>query len=338
MNSVSTATRAVAAARCVRRTAGSETQCGEDDMGRQPNGARAGMAMPDLCRDARAALRGPAFSRGLPRSLTLERMPSRWSSMRSAWIACALGAALCVACARKDDGAAVPGDEAAAAAADLDGGSVTISGDDSAADRLTWRTPAVDLASTDPAALRERARAALAGGRLYEDADAAVPIYLALSTLPEHSRFAETGLRSALHQLLQAGEAALEDADEDEAALLRALELAAVARTVDPRDAAVLRFLAQVDLVERVSTLNAAGEQALAAGDLGEEGGGALAAFRQALALVPDQPRASQGMAAVESALIRRAEEAALAADFDTAARWLAHATEVRPDAGLETV
>src|SRR5690606_12581715 len=176
MNSVSTATRAVAAARCVRRTAGSETQYGEDDMGRQPNGARAGMAMPKLRKGARTALRGPALSRGLPRSLNLAPMPSSKSGLRWAWIACALGAALCVACARKDDGAAGPGDEAAAVAADLDGGSVTISGDDSAADRLTWRTPAVDLASTDPAELRERARAALAEGRLYEDADAAVPI------------------------------------------------------------------------------------------------------------------------------------------------------------------
>ncbi|MGY1409602.1 MULTISPECIES: formylglycine-generating enzyme family protein [unclassified Luteimonas] len=265
-------------------------------------------------------------------------MLSSKSGLRRAWIACALGAVLCAACAREDDGAVAPGDGAAAAASDADGGSVTISGDDSDAARLTWRAPAVDLASTDPAELRERASAALAEGRLYEDANAAVPIYLALSTLPEHSQFAEAGLRRALRQLLQAGAAALADADEDAAALQRALELAAIVRAIDPGDDAVLGFLAQVDLAERVSGFNAVGERALAAGDLGEEGGGALAAFRQALALAPEQPRARQGMAAVESALIRRAEEAALAADFDTAARWLAHATEVRPDAGLETV
>src|SRR5690606_12620560 len=221
-------------------------------------------------------------------------MPSSKSGLRRTWIACALAAVLCAACAGEDDGAVGPGDEAATAAADPDRGSVTISGDDSDAARLTWRAPAVDLESTDPAELRERASAALADGRLYEDADAAVPIYLALSTLPEHSRFAEAGLRRALRQLLQAGEAALAEADEDDVALQRALELAAIVRAIDPRDAAVLAFLAQVDLAEGVSAFNAAGEQALAAGDLGEEGGGSLAAFRQALALVPDQPRANQ--------------------------------------------
>ena len=263
-------------------------------------------------------------------------MSSSKSRLRWAWIACALGAALCAGCAREDADPDVAGDEPAAA--EVAEGSVTISGDDSAAASLTWRAPAVDLAGADPAELRERASAALADGRLYEDADAAVPIYLALSTLPEHSRFAEAGLQRARRQLLQEGDAALAAAGEDDAALREALELATILRAIDPQAEAVQGFLARVDLAERVSASNQAGEQALAAGDLGETGGGALAAFREALELVPGQPRAQQGLAAVESALIRRAEAAAETADFDTAARWLAHATEVRPDDGLDTV
>jgi len=259
------------------------------------------------------------------------------SGLRGAWIACALGAALVAACTRNAEPGA-GGDGAPAAAGPVDAGSVTVSGDDHAAAGLTWHAPAVDLTAAEPAQLRERASAALAEGRLYEDADAAVPIYLALSTLPEHSRFAATGLRRALRQLLDRGDAALSRAGEDDQALQQALQLAAVARTIDARDGDVVGFLQRLDLAERVSALNQAGEQALAAGDLGERGGGALAAFGQALELVPDQPRALQGRAAVESALIRRAEDAAAAADFDAAARWLAYANEVRPDDGLETV
>src|SRR3546814_19820406 len=62
----------------------------------------------------------------------------------------------------------------------------------------------------------------------------------------------------------------------------------------------------------------------------GEDGGGALAKFREALALEPGQPRAMQGLAATESAMIRSAEIAAEKGDFDGAKDWLAAAAKVR--------
>src|SRR5690606_2220109 len=143
----------------------------------------------------------------------------------------------------------------------------------------------------------------------------------------------------ALRQLLADGRAAIEAADGDAPAeLARARQLAAVARTVDATDAAVVRFLERLDLAERVHALADAGDRALAEGHLGEAGGGALAAFRQALELQPENARALQGLAAVESALIRRAELAAEAGDFDIAEAWLSHAGTVRPETGLETV
>src|SRR3546814_10219648 len=64
----------------------------------------------------------------------------------------------------------------------------------------------------------------------------------------------------------------------------------------------------------------------------GEDGGGALAKFREALALQPGQPRAMQGLAATESAMIRSAEIAAEKGDFDGAKGWLAAAAKVRPE------
>ncbi len=262
--------------------------------------------------------------------------------MRVAWIALAVCAVCFAGCARDPADAEDAAVEAAATVDEVPAagtGSVTISGDDSVAGSLTWRVPAVDLAEANVGDLRRRATAALTEGRLYEDADAAIPIYLALSTRPEHSRFAEAGLRRALRSVLEEGDAALAGADAGEPdALDRARRAAAVARTVDGDDEAVLDFLQRIDVAERVRALDEAGERALAQGRLGEEGGGALAAFREALELQPAQPRAMQGLAAVESALIRRAEAAAESADFDAALRWLAHAAEVRPDAGLETV
>jgi formylglycine-generating enzyme required for sulfatase activity len=266
-------------------------------------------------------------------------MPSTMSALRGAWIALAVCAVSVAGCSREPgadtDAGATP---AAADAAGAGSGSVTISGDDSAAGSLTWQVPAVDLSDADPQALRRRADDALEAGRLHEDADAAIPLYLALSTLPEHSRHAEAGLRRALQRVLRQGDAALAAVDDEADALARARGLAAVARTVDGEDPGVVDFLQRVDLAERVTALNVAGERALAEGRLGEGGGGALGAFRDALELQPAQPRARQGMAAVESAMIRRAEDAADEGEFELARRWLAFAAEVRPDQGLETV
>ncbi|MDQ3510428.1 MAG: formylglycine-generating enzyme family protein, partial [Pseudomonadota bacterium] len=64
----------------------------------------------------------------------------------------------------------------------------------------------------------------------------------------------------------------------------------------------------------------------------GEEGkGGAIAFFREALELRPGDARAEQGLAAAESALIRRAEQAADKDDYAAAARWIDLAGKVRP-------
>ena len=260
------------------------------------------------------------------------------SALRIAWIALAVGAAAAAGCAR-DDGDGSGAQARAPAEALLDAtGNVTISGDDSQAVSLTWQVPEVDLEDADLEELRARAAAAMDAGHLYEDADAAIPIYLALADQPGHARVVEAGLRRALRLLLQQGDAALAAAGETPESMVRVRRLAAVARTVDGDNPSVVAFLERVDRAERVHALVGSGEAALAAGRLGETGSGALAAFRGALEVEPGHVRALQGLAAVESALIRRAEEAADAGDFEAAQAWLEHAATVRPDAGLETV
>lgn len=214
-------------------------------------------------------------------------------------------------------------------------GTVTVSGDDAIAERLTWRSPKIVLADADIPAARKRAATALAEGRLYEDADAAIPLYLALQAHDPDDAKAKAGLTRALTQLSKAGKDALAASGDDAEALRRAHAVGAVMRSIGiERLAGGAEHLVQVDRADRLWELNEAGEQALADGRLGEAGEGALPLFQQALALEPGQPRASQGVAAVESGLIRRAEDAAEKGDFGAAQRWLAKAGAVRPGIG----
>ncbi|TXH64855.1 MAG: formylglycine-generating enzyme family protein [Lysobacteraceae bacterium] len=213
-------------------------------------------------------------------------------------------------------------------------GQVTVSGDDAIADTLTWRSPQVEIGPGGPTAARRRAAAALAKGRLYEDAEAAIPIYLALLARDPGDAAAEAGLARAFERLRRVGAEALAGSGDDADALRRAHEIAAVMRHVGAGrfNADVLAFLGEIDRADRVWELNEAAERELAAGRLGETGGaGAMPLFRQALAIQPDQARAMQGLAAVESALIRRAEEVAETGDFARAEEWLQRAAAVRP-------
>lgn len=211
--------------------------------------------------------------------------------------------------------------------------SVTVTGDDSGVEELNWRPPQVALAADDVADAHRRAADALSGGRLFDGPDDAIPLYLALLRLDADDTRAKTGLDRSLDRLLEQGAQALRHAEDRTESLRRARQIAAVARTVAPGDAAVSAYLAKVDEVDQLTRLNLASERALREGRLGEAGGGALAGFREVLKWKPGQPRALQGIAAVESAMIRRAEEAALASDFGTARIWLAHAAKVREDA-----
>ncbi len=238
---------------------------------------------------------------------------------------------------------------------DLDGRdpSVTVSGDDRIAKSLTWDAPDVALTPDVLAKARERAAMAVTQERLYENAESAIPLYLAILQLAPADAEAKAGLQQALQALIESGDQALGTADDEIDALRSAHRIAAVARSVQAeyeqaeheqagdeqaKDEQVQAYLTRVDIADRLWELNRQAERELGAGRHGENGGGALAKFREALRLRPQQPRAMQGLAAVESGLIRRAEQAAAQGDFDTAQRWLAHATQVRPDSATGTI
>jgi formylglycine-generating enzyme required for sulfatase activity len=238
-----------------------------------------------------------------------------------------LAIALLVACSPDRS----PSDRGGNASGDQGAGNVTVSGDDRIAESLTWRSPAVTMPAEGATELHARAEAALAAGRLYADADSAIPLYLALLRHAPGDARARAGLQRAQQALLASGETWLSTADDDIDALRNAHRIAAVARTTAPRDAAVQAYLKQVDLADQLWELNRQAEADLRAGRLGESENGAWPKLRTALRLRPHQPRALQGLAAVESGLIHRAEEAAERGDFTNAGRWMAFAAKVRP-------
>ena len=241
-----------------------------------------------------------------------------------------LSLALCAACSREE---AAPDPAAPAGAVRGADGEVTVSGDDSIADSLTWRPPPTDIAADSVDAARARADAALAAGALYADGESAIPLYLGVIALAPGDTAAVDGLTRAVARLLEEGRVALAASDDDSDARRTAHRIASVARSARPADPAVMRYLVAVDEADRLWELNRRAELELDAGRLGEAGGGALASARAALALRPGQPRAMQTLAAVESAMIRRAEDAAAGDGFDEATRWLDRAARVREDA-----
>lgn len=213
-------------------------------------------------------------------------------------------------------------------------GNVSISGDDALAQVLTWSLPAVVIEKDGARAARRKLKHALEAGDLFETADSAIPLLLALQRLQPDDPALADEVAQARVGLIAQGDAALFEGDVDLDALRAAQRRAAVLRKLWPADADVLAYLARVDRSERAWDHNAQADALLAAGQLGEAGGGALAAYRVALSLRPGQPRALQGIVAVESGLIGRAVAAALKGDFNQAQQQLAYAAKVRSDPG----
>ncbi|MFI8717040.1 SUMF1/EgtB/PvdO family nonheme iron enzyme [Stenotrophomonas sp. NPDC077464] len=221
----------------------------------------------------------------------------------------------------------------AAKAADLAPAQVTIGGEDAAETAQRWQPPAVVIADDGVAQARRDAAKALAEDRLYATAADAIPLWLALLERDPKDRQATAGLARARQRLLNQATALLARPLRQREALAQAGDIALVLLALAPDDPQVRQLQSQVELAQRVVAYNRAGEDDLRADRIGEDGDGAIANFRDALALQPDNARARQGLAAAESALIRRAEAAARAADFTAAGTWLAEAAKVRDSA-----
>lgn len=208
--------------------------------------------------------------------------------------------------------------------------SVLISGDEAAV-VPAWQPPVIEIQADRIDAVRAEAEQALAAGHLYAGERDALPLLLALrAQAPEDARV-QAAFARALQALVAQGDAALAQMDFEPEYLRRAHEVAAVARSAAPDDPGIRAFLSRLDRADEALQFNRRGESELEAGQLGEEEGGALASFRAALRVRPGDARALQGLAAVESTMIRRGEEAASRSEFELAERWLKSAEQVRP-------
>lgn len=219
------------------------------------------------------------------------------------------------------------GDDTAAAAAT---GTVTIAGEDASEDVQRWTPARVDRQGRTLAQLRRAAEQAFSDGRLFEDGEAAIPLWLAVQEEAPDDRAARAGLQRARQRLQQQADALLARPLQQREALAEAGRQALVLLTLAPNDPKVRALQSRVETAQRVVAYNRSGEEDLRAGRVGEDGDGAIPAFREALALDANNRRARQGLAAAESALIRRAEDAARSRDFASAGAWLAEASKVR--------
>jgi len=232
-------------------------------------------------------------------------------------------------------------DTAEVAPAAVDAPRITVSSADETPEPLAWIPPVVEITEGEEADALALARQSLEEHHLYEGADAAIPLYLALRGHLEYRQAGDDGLLRSVRLLLAEGQQALAVAQGDVMALQQVQWNAAVLRALAQvlealGDEAVLvqghLFLQSVDRLTTVWNLNTEAERELRAGHLGEDGGGALARFRAANELMPENERSQSGLAAVETALILRAEASARNDDFATAGEWLLHAGMVREE------
>lgn len=207
---------------------------------------------------------------------------------------------------------------------------VTIGGEDAVETVQRWQPPIPQIAEDGVATARRQAAQAFEQSRLYADAEAAIPIWLALLQRDGKDRQALAGLKRARQRLLDEAAVLLARPLKQREALAQASEMALVLLAIAPEDAQVRQLQSRVEIAQRVIAYNRAGEEDLRAGRIGEDGDGALPNFREALALNPADVRARQGLAAAESDLIGRAETAARSGDFASAGTWLAEAAKVR--------
>ena len=213
---------------------------------------------------------------------------------------------------------------------------VTISGDEAVV-VPAWQPPPVHITPGEEDKVFTEAEAALAENRLYGGERDAIPLLLELrARTPDDARVL-AAMQRALKQLLVAGDAALARMDVEPDGLRRAHEIGEVARTAAAEEPAVRAYLSRIDGADQSVELDRRGEHELANGRLGgsedpQAPRGALEHFRQAQERRPGDARAAQGIAAVESAMIRNAEDAAGRSAFEEADRWLILAAAIRPD------
>ena len=197
-----------------------------------------------------------------------------------------------------------------------------------------WAMPEVTLEPGQWQQARRRLDQALAREHLYEDADAAAPLLLAMQELRPGDRQVKAQLVQLRRRLQQQLEQLLRRPERQRAALAQATQLLQVLRALSADEPVLERLADEVGQAQERLALNRRGEAALRRRPLDLEQGSAQADFAHVLERWPGDVRALQGMAAVESAMLRQAEALAAATDFRRADALLSRAAGLREPVG----
>jgi len=200
-----------------------------------------------------------------------------------------------------------------------------------------WIPPRIGLPANDILRAQRQAAAALREGRLYQHADDAIPLWLAILAIQADHVPAKRGLQQARQQLQASITDLLTQSGQEEQALALANEQFAVLVYLSTQvfaglDSTEMDLQHKLQRAHYLLALNHSAEAALSNGSLDEPGGSADQ-FRRILLLDSENSRALHGLAAVESALIGQAENAAAQAHFDQANEWLEKAASIRENA-----
>lgn len=195
-----------------------------------------------------------------------------------------------------------------------------------------WEAPETTVTTANWAGSRTKVRQALAEGRLFAGADDAVPLLMAMHAVRADDRWVRRQSAALQARLLREVDGLLHQESRQRQALAAAAQRLSVLAVWRPDDPDVARRIVRLTAAQERVAINRRGEAALRKGRLGLDGEGALADFNAVLATAPDDVRALQGVAAVESALLRRALSVAEAGEFAQAATWLGRAEALRSD------
>lgn len=193
-----------------------------------------------------------------------------------------------------------------------------------------WVMPPAEVDLRQWSQARRALGQALTDGRLYEDGRSAIPLLLAMRQerpgdrqLARQQRQVEQRLHRQVRQLLQQPE-------RQRLALAQAAQRLQVLGQLEGDPAVLADLQQQLQQARQRLALNRRGEAALRQPASEDAAAAALADFQTVLERWPDDVRALQGVAAVESALLRQAEAQAAAGHFDVAGALLARAGTLR--------
>lgn len=205
-----------------------------------------------------------------------------------------------------------------------------------------WQPPIANVQSQRISQVLRRASQAMSQQRFYQDNRAAIPLLFSLMQQRVQSRQrVQARLSLVLQRLLAFGQQQLALSAHDASALSQATQAAAAAQFVNPQSLAVQQFVAQVTRAMTARDLIHAAQQAMQTTmTMGRDDplAVATACWRLAGQIWPMGGQAQQGLAAVESALIARAEWHARWTEFSQANWWLVQAMHVRPAVGTAAI